>query len=418
MQFHRQRDRHRQLTFFPTAAFATALAALATILLGSRVAVLGFAFAILPISGNTRVACIRDSFSTGISGTELSGMLIRSSGRGRKKRVGQVVESQHQVMCFVRGRQMARHVRLSAVRSRFVDGAAAALRSILMLDVLFVPSIRIVCVIPIVSASPGFMPAVLRRDTGTPSSVLGRRLVNFFFITVLIASRPSGFRRTSTANVASILRMAVIAGVVDRVSGNGACMRARTLTDGDAFTFTCLFTCMFAHECSSCFDCVFWDRFFHIFSLEFLSCCPVMTSGALADDISRGFMGTFPHRFSGVSSGLSTHVVRDVVSIEVFAGVFAGMLSSWHVGCSTSGVRRGRGTRRATLAFSFAFDMLSVRRSVLMLRPDPEEISIFLQSHSQFVRILRVRAHLLPILLCRLDHPELMPCRSLWDDGT
>ena len=53
-----------------------------------------------------------------------------------------------------------------------------------------------------------------------------------------------------------------------------------------------------------------------------------------------------------------------------------------------------------------------------MLRPDPEEISIFLQSHSQFVRILRVWAHLLPILLCRLDHPKLMPCRSLWNDGT
>ena len=87
------------------------------------------------------------------------------------------------------------------------------------------------------------------------------------------------------------------------------------------------------------------------------------------------------------------------------------------MGCSTSGVRRGRGTRRATLAFSFAFDMLSVRRSILMLRPDPEEISVFLQSHTQFVCIRRVRAHPLPILLCRLDHPKLMPCRSLWNDG-
>ena len=55
---------------------------------------------------------------------------------------------------------------------------------------------------------------------------------------------------------------------------------------------------------------------------------------------------------------------------------------------------------------------------MLMLRPDPEEISIFLQSHSQFVYIRRVRAHPLPILLCHLDHPKLMPCRSLWDDGT
>ena len=224
VQLDRQRDRHRQLTFLSAPAFATALAAFATVLLGMGVAVLRFAFAILPIRGNTRVACVRDSFSTGISGSELSGMLIRSSGRGRKKRVGQVVESQHQVMCFVRGRQMARHVRLSAVRSRFVDGTAVALRSILMLAVLFVPSIRILSVKPIVSllsgacllsllsghhvpassewenpslspagrfrslfrclflvnsvivsASPGFIPAVLRRDRGTHPSVLGKR---------------------------------------------------------------------------------------------------------------------------------------------------------------------------------------------------------------------------------------------------
>ena len=328
MQLDRQRDRHRQLTFLPTPAFATALAALATVLLGTGVAVLGFAFAILPMRGNTRVACVRDSFSAGISGSELSGMLIRSSGRGRKKRVRQVAESQHQVMCFVRGRQMARHVRLSAVRSRFVDGSAAALRSILMVAVLFVPSIRIVSVQPIVSASPGFIPAVLKRDRGTHSSVLGRRLVNFFFITILIVCRPSGFCPTTTANVASLLRMAVIAGAVGRVSGNGACMRARTLTGEDSFTFTCQFPFVLAQECSCCFRCVLRDRFFHIFSLEFLSCCPVMSSGALADDISRGFMGTFPQRFSGVFSGPSTHAVRAVVSIEAFAGVFAGILSS------------------------------------------------------------------------------------------
>ena len=286
VQLDRQRDRHRQLTFFPTPAFATALAALATVLLGTGVAVLGFAFAILPMRGNTRVACVRDSFSTGISGSELSGMLIRSSGRGRKKRVGQVAESQQQVMCFVRGRQMARHVRLSAVRSRFFDGTAAALRSILMLAVLFVPSIRIVSFRAIISASPGFISAVLRRDRGTHSSVLGRRLVNFFFITILIVCRPSGFCPTSTANVA-ILRMAVITGAVGRVSGNGACMRARTLTGEDSFTFTCQFPFVLAQECSCCFHCVLRDRFFHIFSLEFLSCCPVMSSGALADDISR-----------------------------------------------------------------------------------------------------------------------------------
>ena len=313
---------------------------------------------------------------------------------------------------------MARHVRLSAVRSRFVDGTAAALRSILMLAVLFVPSIQMVSVQPIVWASPTFIPAVLIRDRGTHSSVLGRRLVNFFFITTLIVCRPSGFCPTTTANVASLLRMAVIAEAVGRVSGNGACMTARTLTGEDSFTFTCRFPFVLAQECSCCFHCVLRDRFFHIFSLEFLSCCPVMSSGALTDDISRGFMGTFPQRFSGVFSGPSTHAVRAVVSIEGFAGVFAGILSSWHVGCSTSRVRRGRGTRWAALAFSFAFDMLSVRRSILMLRPDPEEISVFLQPHTQFVCIRRVRAHPLPILLCCLDHPKLMPCRSLWNDGT
>ena len=172
------------------------------------------------------------------------------------------------------------------MRSRFVDGTAAALRSILMLAVLFVPSIRIVSFKPIVSASPGFISAVLRRDRGTHSSVLGRRLVNFFFITILIACRPSGFRPTSTANVA-ILRMAVITGAVGRVSGKGACMGARTLTGEDSFTFTCQFPFVLAQECSCCFHCVLRDRFFHIFSLEFLSCCPVISSGALADDISR-----------------------------------------------------------------------------------------------------------------------------------
>ena len=39
-------------------------------------------------------------------------------------------------------------------------------------------------------------------------------------------------------------------------------------------------------------------------------------------------MGTFPQRFSGVFSALSTHAVQAVVSTEVFAGVFAGILSS------------------------------------------------------------------------------------------
>ena len=129
-------------------------------------------------------------------------------------------------------------------------------------------------------------------------------------------------------------------------------------------------------------------------------------------------MGTFPQRFCGVFSGPSTHAARAVVSIESFAGVFVGILSSWHVACSASGVRGGRGTRRATLAFSFAFDMLSVRRSIVMLGSDPEEISVFLQSHTQFVCIRRVRAHALPILLRGLDHPKSMLCRSLWDDGT
>ena len=474
VQLDRRRDRHRQLTCLSAPAFATALAAFATVLLGMGVAVLRFAFAILPIRGNTRVACVRDSFSTGISGSELSGMLIRSSGRGRKKRVGQVAESQHQVMCFVRGRQMARHVRLSAVRSRFVDGTAVALRSILMLAVLFVPSIRILSVKPIVSllsgacllsllfghhvpasserenpslspagrfrslfrclflvnsvivsASPGFIPAVLRRDRGTHLSVLGRRLVNFFFITMLGVCGPSGFHPTFSANVA-ISRMAVIAGAMSRVSKNGACMRARTRTGEDSFTFTfsvtftftCRFPFMLAQECSCCFHCVLRDRFFHIFSLEFVSWCPVMCSGALADDISRGFMCTFPHRFSGVFSSPSTHAVWAVVSIEAFAGVFAKILSSWHVGCSTSRVRRGRGTRRATLAFSFAFDMLSVRRSILMLGSDAEKITVLFQSHTQFVSIRGVRAHSLPIFLRRLDHPKLVPCRSLWNDGT
>ena len=226
--------------------------------------------------------------------------------------------------------------------------------------------------------------------------------------------------------------MAVIAGAVSRVSGNGACMRARTRTGEDSFTFTfsvtftftftftftCQFPFMLAQECSCCFHCVLRDRFFHIFSLEFVGWCPVMCSGALADDISRGFMCTFPHRFSGVFSSPSTHAVWAVVSIEAFAGVFAKILSSWHVGCSTSRVRRGRGARQATLTFSFAFDMLSVRRSILMLGSDAEEITVLLQSHTQFVSIRGVRAHSLPFFLRRLDHPKLMPCRSLWNDGT
>jgi hypothetical protein len=62
--------------------------------------------------------------------------------------------------------------------------------------------------------------------------------------------------------------------------------------------------------------------------------------------------------------------------------------------------------------------MLSVRRSILMLGSDAEKITVLFQTHTQFVGIRGVRAHSLPIVLRCLDHPKLVPCRSMWNGGT